>query len=45
MKNVCNVSVQMIVLIPPLLVYTHINKTEPITVNSNGIPISSNKIS
>ena len=45
MKNVCRVSVHIIVFIPPLLVYIQISKTEVITVISNGIPISSNNIS
>ena len=37
MNVVCKVSVQTIVLIPPLCVYIQIKRIEKITVNSNGI--------
>ena len=37
MKVVCSVSVQTMVLIPPLYVYSQIKSIEKITVNSNGI--------
>ena len=41
-KNVCRVSVQTTVFIPPLKVYIQINNIEIVTVNSNGIPHESN---
>ena len=41
MNNVCKVSVQIIVLIPLLKVYTHISKIVTTTVISKGTPQAS----